>query len=735
MSKIISKSVEIGGRTLTLEVGRFAALADSAVLARYGDTMVLVTVVSSKPREDLGYFPLDVEYVERLYAGGRIKGSRFIKREGRPSDEAILAGRLIDRAIRPLFPKGYFNEVQVMITILSVDNENTPEILSSVASSAALAISSIPWEGPIGTVKVGFKDGVYFANPVNGEMQYSDLDLTVSATAEACLMIEAQGKEVPEEEVLKAVSFAQGEIRKIIEIINSLVQEVGKKKQTYEIKRVSPEVKKTILKLVGKEIGELIKKMSSKEGGNSSYDELKAIVAEQLTEEKKKEVSLAFEEIIKEEVRKQIIAGKRPDGRKVDQIREIGVQVGVLPRTHGSAVFARGDTQVLTVTTLGGPSLEQLIEGPEGEETKRFIHHYSMPPFSTGETGRVGSPSRREIGHGALAEKALMPVVPAEEVFPYTIRLVSEVLSSNGSTSMASTCGSTLSLMDAGVPITAPVAGFALGLIDEGKKFIVLSDIIGIEDYYGDMDFKVAGTEKGITAIQMDVKNHGLSGEMFKEILARAKEGRNFILTKMLAVLDKPRVSISQYAPKVAVVHIPAEKIGEVIGPGGRMIRKIIEETKAAIDVEDDGTVNISAIEEEAVNKAVSLIEGLTREVKPGEIYEGEVKRIQPFGVFVEIGPGKEGLVHVSQMGKGYIANPQEVVSLGQKVQVRVVEIDEQHRINLSMILDPSEALQQPPRPQEGGQRRFSRPRDRFGDSAPRFRRPFPRDRRQGQGF
>lgn len=733
MKKITTKSIELGGRTLSLEVGRVAGQADAAVLARYGETVVLATVVSSKPRADLDYFPLSVEYVERLYAGGRIKGSRFVKREGRPSDEAILYGRVVDRSIRPLFPKGYFNEVQVILTVLSVDLENNPEVLAVTAASAALAISSVPWEGPIAAVKVGYTDGTYVVNPVNGDLASSDLDLTVTATEKTCLMLEAQAKQASEETILGAIAFGQEEAKKIIELVSDLAKEVGKTKQKFEEKRVKSELKNTVLKLVGSDLDRLVEQLSSKEMASSELDEIKVAIAEKLTSEEKEQLNFVFEEVFRDEIRKNILAGKRPDGRKIDEIRPIDAEVGVLPRTHGSAIFTRGQTQVLTVTTLGSPAMEQLIEGPEGEETKRFIHHYSMPPYSTGETGRVGTPSRREIGHGALAEKALMPVVPSEDSFPYTIRLVSEVMSSNGSTSMASTCGSTLSLMDAGVPIAAPVAGLALGLVQEGEKASVLSDIVGLEDHYGDMDFKVAGTKTGITAIQLDVKNKGLSPDLLKEVLARAKEGREFILGKMLAVLGESREGISQYAPKVTIIHVPADKIGEVIGPGGRMIRKIIEETKANVDIEDDGTVNITGPDQESVAKAVTTIENLTKEVKPGEIYEGEVKRIQPFGAFVEILPGKEGLVHVSQMAEGYVSNPSEVVSLGQKVQVRVTEIDEQHRINLSMILDPSIVKERSPggpggRPERsgGGNRR---PGTKFGDEFSRYHASFPKRR------
>lgn len=715
MNKAITKSIEIGGRTLTLTTGELAQQADAAVLARYGDTMVLVTVVSSEPREDLGYFPLSVEYVERLYAGGKIKGSRFVKREGRPSDEAILAGRLIDRSIRPLFPKGYFKEVQVVITVLSVDTENDPGVLAAVATSAALGISAIPWNGPIGVVCVGLQEGTYFVNPINGEMKYSDLELIVSATDKTCLMLEASAKEVAEKEMLGAIEFGQKEAGKIIELINLLVKEVGQTKQSFETSKADSKLKNEIIKFMGDQIQNLAQKDTS--------EELKTAVAEHFAEEKKAEINLAMEEILKQEIRKMIVSGQRPDGRKIDQIRPINIAVGILPRTHGSALFSRGETQVLTATTLGSPSLEQLIESPEGEETKRFIHHYSMPPFSSGETGRMGWPSRREIGHGALAEKALEPVIPNAERFPYTIRLVSEVLSSNGSTSMASTCGSTLSLMDAGVPITSPVAGLALGLVEEGEKSVVLSDIAGLEDAYGDMDFKVAGTTKGITAIQLDVKNKGLTKAIIEEALSRAKEGRTFILEKIGAVLSEPREKISQYAPKVVVLHVPVEKIGEVIGPGGRMIRKIIEETKATVDIDDDGKVDISGPEQEGVDKAVAMVESLVREVKPGEIYEGEVKRIQPFGAFVEILPGKEGLVHVSQMAPGFVANPADIVSLGQKVKVRVMEIDDQRRINLSMLFG-EEGRPAPTRDQRPEFRREDRPGFKRPFGKPRFQKP-----------
>ncbi|PJE67835.1 polyribonucleotide nucleotidyltransferase [Candidatus Shapirobacteria bacterium CG10_big_fil_rev_8_21_14_0_10_40_9] len=680
--KKISKSIEIGGRTLTLETGGIAYQAQSAVLARYGDTEVLAAVCSGAKREDLDYLPLDIEYVERLYAGGRIKGSRWVKREGRPSDEAILIGRLIDRSLRPLFPKEYLNEIQITIIVLSVDLENNPDALSVIAASAALAISDIPWEGPVGTVRVGLKDGKCFVNPINGELEFSDLDLVVSSTSDEVVMIESSAKQVPEEKFLEAINFGKKEDSKIIDLISSLVKEKGVKKQEIEKEEKTPEVRKKIEKEIRKNL-DLI--FSDK---IESFEVKQAILAE-VEEGEKKEAGKAFDEIFKSLVRERTLSGKRTDGRKPDEIRPIEIEVGLLPRTHGSALFSRGQTQVLTVTTLGSPSLEQLIESPEGEETKRFIHHYSMPPYSMGEVGRMTGPSRREIGHGALVEKALEPAVPLIEKFPYTIRLVSEVLSSNGSTSMASVCGSTLSLMDAGVPISEPVAGIAMGLIVKNdEKFVILTDITGTEDFNGDMDFKIAGTKNGITAVQLDIKISGLEEKLIKETLSRARQARLEILEKITKVLAKPREKLSQYAPRVAVLHLDTEKIGEVIGPGGKVIRRIIAETGATVDIEDDGTVNISGISEESVKKAVDLVNGLTREVRPGEIYEGVVKRIQPFGAFVEILPGKEGLVHVSQMSEGFVKDPAEVVSVDQKLKVKVIEIDEMKRINLSMLLD-----------------------------------------------
>lgn len=695
--KIVSKSVEIGNRKLILEVGRFAGQANAAVLARYGDTMVLATVVASGPREELDYFPLQVEYMERLYAGGKIKGSRWVKREGRPSDEAVLTARLVDRSIRPFFPEGYQNEVQVIITVLSVDGENDADIPAICATSAALAISDIPWDGPVGAARVGFVprngEATFIANPTYQDLEYSEMNLIVSGTEKGMAMAEGGARMVPEETILSAINFIQEEVRKVIQLIKELQEEVGQKKQKYEVSQPRAELIKRIEKDAGEEIGMAIKAVATKKESKVSLAEIREALAQKYEEEKKSVIAKVIDQLVKKRIRNQILTeGKRSDGRKPNEIRPIATEVGILPRTHGSAMFKRGDTQALTVTTLGAPSLEQLIESMEGEATKRYMHHYYMPPFSVGETGRLGWPSRREVGHGALAERALLPVIPSEEKFPYTIRVVSEIMSCNGSSSMASVCGSTLSLMDAGVPIKTPVAGIAMGMVADQQKRVILSDILGVEDFNGNMDFKIAGTKEGVTALQLDVKEVQLTAADLKQIFGQAREGRLFILEEILKALPEARAKISKFAPKIKVIHVPVEKIGAIIGPGGRVIRQIIEETGANVDVEDDGTINISAPEEEAVEKAVAKIEGLTREVKEGELFEeAEVKRIQPFGAFVEILPGKEGLVHVSKLSTEYVTDPSEVVKIGQKVKVKVVEIDDLGRINLSMIFDQKE--------------------------------------------
>ncbi len=709
---IISKSAEIAGKTLTLEVGRFAEQASAAVLAKYGETMVLATVTASSKETTLDYFPLSVEYVERLYAGGRIKGSRWVKREGRPTDDAVLAGRVIDRSIRPLFPKSFKRDVQVIITVLSVDGQNDPDVLGLVATSAAIAISPVPWKGPIGGVRVGYvketgtEKGAYIINPTTLEQETSEFDFIVSGTSEKVVMLEGGFCETPEPIVFGAIEEAKKANGEVIALINELVSAVGKEKITLPEVSEADELKKKIAKDYAKEMETAFAKKAEKEFGGTEIAELAKTISEAYgTDYSLKDIEAALDALFKKQVRDNVLLhGKRFDGRKIDEVRPIDIDVSILSRTHGSAMFKRGQTQVLTVATLGTPSLEQLIESPMGEESKRYIHHYSMPPYSVGETGRVGTPNRREIGHGALAERALLSVIPSEEEFPYTIRLVSEVMSSNGSTSMASTCGSTLALMDAGVPIKEPVAGISIGLMTDKEKFVLLTDILGIEDFSGDMDFKVAGTKNGITAIQLDIKIEGLNEAIVEQTLERARVARMMILEKIAAVIKSPRQAVSQYAPKIKVIKIPTERIGEVIGPGGKVIRNIIATTGATVDVNDDGSVFISGTDADSVQKAVAWVEGLTHDVEVGEEFEGEVKRILPFGAFVEILPGKEGMVHVSQMSTDFVDDPSTVVSIGQVVKVRVMEIDEQRRINLSMLFgEDAEKKSAERREQRGG--------------------------------
>src|SRR5680860_707721 len=611
--KKTSVELELSGKKITFETGELAIQATSSILARMGDTMILATVTEGKLREDIDYFPLTVEYVERLYAGGRIKGSRWVKREGRPSDDAILTARLIDRSIRPLFPKEFKKEVQIIVTVLSVDGENEPDILAINAVSAALSISKIPWNGPVAAVRIGFvkepNNGSfeYVVNPGNAESEFSELDLIATQTKEKTLMLEAGSNQISEDKILEAIKKAHEENKKIIEFIEKLTKEIGVKKEVVNFDQKFEEAKKLIQKSYKEEAVALLKERLSKESnGNGAGDLVDEIFErEQSTNSDfsldKKNIAKAIEYVLFTSIRENILKkGLRPDGRKMDQIREISCRVSILPRTHGSGIFQRGQTQGLTVATLGSPRLEQLIESAEGEESKKYIHHYSMPPYSVGETGRMGFSSRREIGHGALAERALKPVIPDQIKFPYTIRVVSEILSSNGSTSMAATCGSTLALMDAGVPIKNPIAGIAIGLMTSDEKYQILTDILGLEDFSGDMDFKVAGSKDGITAIQLDVKIAGITIDQAKEALEKAKIARLFILEKMLSVMPQAREEVSEYAPKIEMVKIPVEKIGEVIGPGGKVIKNIIAMTGATVDVEDDGSVAISGTSEEA---------------------------------------------------------------------------------------------------------------------------------------
>lgn len=706
-----SVNLEIAQRSLVLETGELAQQATSSVLARMGDTMVLATVVVGSVREDISYFPLTVEYVERLYAGGKIKGSRWVKREGRPSDDAILTARLIDRSVRPLFPKDYKNEIQIIVTVLSVDGENEPDVLSILAVSAALALSRAPWNGPIGATRMGLvkEQGngsrELLINPGRAELELSELDMVVSQTKEKTVMIEAGALQVSEEIVLKAIEEAHKANKEIIAGIEELVHKAGQKKDPITPNTALYEMMMKIEKSYKQEVEQLVESRAHKEsGGSSEADDLvlKIIEQEKIADSLtrvdsslvKNAVELVFFKLIRENI---LRSGKRPDAREADQIRPISSAVSLLPRTHGSALFARGTTQVLTVVTLGSPRLSQLIESAEGEETKRYIHHYSMPPYSVGETGRIGSPNRREVGHGALAERAIEAVIPKQEKFPYTIRVVSEVLSSNGSTSMASTCGSTLALMDAGVPLERAVAGLAMGMMTNENAYVILSDILGLEDFAGDMDFKVAGTDSGITAIQLDVKIPGLTLTQIQETLEKAKKGRLFILEKMLETIPDSRKQVSEFAPKIELIKIPTEKIGDLIGPGGRTIRSIIAQTGAIVDVEDDGTVTVSGTTDDAVKRAAEWVRGLTRELTVGEVFEGTVKRILPFGAFVEVLAGKEGMVHVSKMGRAeFVKNPADVVSIGQKVKVKVIEIDDQGRVNLALLPSEKETVNKP---------------------------------------
>jgi len=682
------KELDLAGRKLILETGFLAPQADSAVLARYGDTVVLATICRDEASEDIDYFPLSVDYEEKLYAAGKISTSRFIKREGRPSEKAILTGRLIDRTIRPLFPNDYSDQVQVIITVLSVDQENDPSSLSVVATSAALMISDIPWNGPVGSVRVGYKDGQFIINPKNGEAEVSQMDLLVCGNSRKTVMIEASAKQITEEIIVKGIEFAQKENDKICQFLLEIQKEIGAKKRDYKIEKLEKVKEEKITSFIKKDTLPHLNepKITSDE---TWFERTKDEIFEKFGDEEeisKKHIAKILEKEVKEYLRDLVVnKNKRPDGRKIGEIRPIEIEVGVLPRTHGSAMFRRGDTQILSIVTLGSPALEQLIEGMSGEETKRFMHHYNFPPFSTGEVRRVGSPGRREIGHGVLGEKALSAVIPDEQKFPYTIRVVSEVLSSAGSTSQGAICGASLALMDAGVPVEEGVAGIAMGLMEIGDKKVILSDIAYSEDDNGDMDFKIAGTKNGICAIQMDVKIDGIDEEILKTTLTRAKEGRITILERMSQIISKPREKLSAYAPKVMVIHIDPAKIGEVIGSGGRIINKIIAETGAAVDIDDDGTVTISGKDQESCQKAFDWVEGITKEFKPGEIYEGQVKRIFPFGAMVEVLPGREGLVHISQLSQQRVNQVEDVVNIGQTVKVRVVETDDQGRLNLSM--------------------------------------------------
>lgn len=692
MSNKIRKEIELSGKKLVLETGELAPQASAAVVASYGETVVLATVVAKVASTTIDYFPLTVDYEEKLYAGGKISTSRFIKRENRPTEVATLTARLIDRSIRPLFPKDYQEEVQVIVTVLSVDQQNDPAIISLVATSAALTISDIPWNGPISAVRVGIQNGKYVLNPTEEEKQTSALDLIAACKNEEIVMVEANAGQIDEKSIVEALKFATDQSKSVIKLIQDLAKDAGKPKKTYESQKADEKTQK--------EIKEYIKSAIMKDfQGKASQDEnwfsdsLKLLEEKFLTEDSLitgKILASLLEEEVAAYLREQILVHKkRLDGRGPDDIRDISIKVGVLPRTHGSAIFQRGQTQALSIATLGSPALEQLIEGMEGEETKRYMHHYNFPPFSVGEVGRRGAPGRREIGHGALAERAVLPIIPQSDIFPYTIRVVTEILSSAGSTSMAAACGATLALMDAGVPIKEPVAGISIGLItqkDNKSKYITIVDIAYQEDSQGDMDFKVAGTRNGVTVIQMDIKLDGVTINILEETLQKAKIARAKILDNMLKALPTHRTQLSKYAPTVILVKIDPSKIGEVIGSGGRTINKIIAETGAAIDINDEGTVTITSKDRQACTKAAEMVEAIVKEFTPGEVYQGKVKRILPFGAMVEIVPGKEGLVHISKLAPHRVNSVEDVVKIGQEVKVRVQEIDDQGRVNLSMI-------------------------------------------------
>lgn len=691
-SNVFRKSIEVGGRKLTLETGRLAKQAGGAIFAQYGDTAVLVTATASKePREGIDFFPLTVDYEERLYAVGKIPGG-FIKREGRPSEKAILSSRLIDRPIRPLFPKGYRNDVHIVATVMSVDQDNSPDTLAMIGASCALHISQIPFQGPIAAVTMGLVDDQLIVNPNVEQAEKSKLHLVVSGTKDAVMMVEAGAQEISEEIILEAIMQGHAEIIKIVDFIEefraeALKIDLAKEKIEPIIEQIPQEITKEVKAFATDKLTNAVQtkeKHEREDNINVVKEETLEYFAEKFPEQTK-EIKSVLDDLLKEIVRKLITIDKiRPDGRALDEVRPITCEVGILPRTHGSGLFTRGQTQILSVVTLGAIGEEQIIDGLGLEESKRYMHYYNFPPYSVGEARPMRGPGRREVGHGALAERALEPMIPSEEEFPYTIRIVSEALESNGSTSMGSVCGSTLSLMEAGVPIKKPVAGIAMGLVKHGDNFSILTDIQGMEDALGDMDFKVAGTKDGVTAIQMDIKIAGLSREILKEALEQAHRGRLFIMQKMLDVIAEPRADLSPHAPRIIKTMVDPEKIRDIIGPGGKTIKKIIEETGVKIDIEDDGKVFIASVDVSAAQKALKLIENLTREIEAGQIYLGKVVRVTNFGAFVEVLPGKEGLVHISQLALERVEKVEDVVQVGDEIMVKVIEIDRQGRVNLS---------------------------------------------------
>ena len=692
-----SYSTKLAGRELTIETGKIAGLANGSVVVKYGDTVVMVNVTAAKePKEGIDFFPLSVDYEEKLYAVGKIPGS-YTKREGKPADKAILTSRAIDRPLRPLFPKDFRNDVCVTATVLSVEQDNSPEVCSMIGAACALEISDIPFNGPTAAVAVGWVDGEIVINPTVEQRKKSKLTATVAGTLEKITMIEAGADEIPNETMLDAIKKAHEEIKNICNFISSIKAEIGKPKFEYKSFAVDKDFYEDIVSNFKERMYQDVQ-ATDKEVRDANIDKITEDITayvvekygEEAAEERKMEIADSIHDLEKACVREMILEEhKRPDGRKIDELRPLSCEVGVLPRTHGSAIFTRGQTQVMSIVTLGMVSEEQMLDGIDEETEKRYMHQYNFPSYSVGEARPSRGPGRREVGHGALAEKALVPVIPSEEEFPYAIRVVSEVLSSNGSTSQASICGSTLALMDAGVPIKKPVAGISTGLVtdkNDPSRYIMLTDIQGIEDFFGDMDFKVGGTKDGITAIQVDIKIDGLTYDIIKEAFERTKVARDYILDNvMLPVIDKPRAEISKYAPKIVSTQIPVDKIKDVIGTGGKTINKIIEETGVKIDIEEDGRVFIYSNDAENANKALKIIENITREIEPGGIYDGIITKIMSFGAFVDLGGGKEGLLHISKISSKRIDKIEDVLTVGDEVTVKVSDIDNQGRINLSM--------------------------------------------------
>jgi polyribonucleotide nucleotidyltransferase len=696
-------SMELAGRTLTIETGKLAGLANGNVLVRYGDTVVMVNVVASKePRDGIDFFPLSVDYEEKMYAAGKIPGG-FTRREGKAADKAILVSRAIDRPIRPLFPKDFRNDVVVTATVLSVEIDNSPEVCAMIGTSAALSISDIPFGGPTAAVKVGYVDGEFVINPTLEQREKSELDLLVAGTMDKIAMIEAGAKELPDDKMLEAIKAGHVEIKKVCEFISKIKEEIGKPKFEYKSFEVDhdiyEEIETNFYDRMYKDVQALDKETRDKNMEVLAED-VKAYFVEKYGEERAEEIKTDIADSLykleKKSVRAMILnEHKRPDGRQIDEIRPLSCEVGILPRVHGSAVFTRGQTQVMSIATLGMTTDEQMLDGLDEETTKRYIHQYNFPGYSVGEAKPVRGPGRREIGHGALAERALVPVIPSEEEFPYTIRVVSEVLSSNGSTSQASICGSTLALMDAGVPIKEPVAGISTGLVTDSENpdnYIMLTDIQGLEDFFGDMDFKVGGTKNGITAIQVDIKVDGLSYKIIEEAFARTRKARQYILDEvMLKQIAEPRKEVSKYAPKILTMKINPEKIKDVIGTGGKTINKIIEETGVKIDISEEGNVVVYSVDKEAAQKAIDKIENIVRDIEVGEYYDGVVTKLMPFGAFVDVGGGKEGLLHISKISKERVEKIEDVLSVGDRVVVKVLDIDKQGKISLKKIGEQTE--------------------------------------------